>query len=533
MNTIVMQAELKLQEILDEHEDLLRLARGFGMRTAAIPSRLMPLAEARKIVAEFDNNTSKLRNFLSDEVLTMTLRNAPDKETKDALNEIFDRASKSLTKFEDHRTKARAAIAKHEDLLVGENFQDMFEALRLAVLDLDLTDKADFAAKTQLHLDATPAYAVGLASVWRNNPKEEVYKVRATYKAETDEYVADMWSVYSGRWFPAAKKTGHARIPAFVKAVADKLKAVHDLEGADLLGSRRKVDDTSKEVSGYRGEIESRKRRELAEKERNEAARRLKEVSQAIDRKLRQRLPKARVSVKGVWRPDNGPIAVENFVESGDVRTRIMSELTVGGDGKVVPSIKGFVGLFHDDRGNFNKFSVKEFVSGKDDRQYVDEAVETLVRFATPNPADTAKLSAKIEDVASQVWAILSKRPYYVKIGLLTTQVAKGIVRKMYQFGVRYRDYVRRVEVAIEASTSGSSLRVVTQPFGHRTEIERNVRQGEAAKKIVADLLSENRKELAELMAPHRPPHRHPHPRRHPHPHLRAAVGAGPRPSAN
>jgi hypothetical protein len=289
MNTVVMQAELALQDILDDHEELISQARGFGMRTAAIPRGLMPLREAQDIVAKFDDNTRKLKGFLDS--LAQTLTRAPDKGTQDALGAVYDRASKALSNFEDDLTKAKAALAKHEDLLVGENFQDMFQALRLAVLDLDLTDKAAFAAKTSLHLDATPAYAVGLVGVHRVDPKAEVYKVRATYRAETDEYVADMWSEKSGRWFPAAKKTGHARIPAFVKAVVDKLKTVHDLEGEDLLGARRRVDDTSVEVSKYKGEIDARKERDQLEGAYMEAERRLNAIREAIYNKLRQQFP--------------------------------------------------------------------------------------------------------------------------------------------------------------------------------------------------------------------------------------------------
>lgn len=40
MNTDVMRAELEFESILQEHEELLDQARGFGMRTAAYPRGL-------------------------------------------------------------------------------------------------------------------------------------------------------------------------------------------------------------------------------------------------------------------------------------------------------------------------------------------------------------------------------------------------------------------------------------------------------------------------------------------------------------
>lgn len=128
MNTVVMQAELELDAILREHDELLDQARGFGLRTAAIPRGLMPLREAQTIVAQFDANTRKLKEFVDS--LYTTMRHAPDKATKDALAEIDGRASKALLKFENDLKKAKAALVKHEDLLVGENFQEMFQALR-------------------------------------------------------------------------------------------------------------------------------------------------------------------------------------------------------------------------------------------------------------------------------------------------------------------------------------------------------------------------------------------------------------------
>lgn len=395
MNAVVMQAELALQDILNEHEELLGQARGFGMRTAAIPRGLMPLKEAQGVVAKFDDNTRKLKGFLDS--LGQTQVHAPDKATRDALGEIYDRGAKSLRKFEDDLTKAKAALAKHEDLLVGENFQDMFQALRLAVLDLDLTDKADFGAKTHLYLDATPAYAVGVASVWRIDPKEEVYKVRATYKAETDEYIADMWSMKSNRWFPAAKKTGHARISAFVKAVVDKLKAVHDLEGESLIESRRTVEDTSKEVAGYKGEIDARIQREKAQAEYKQAEKISADISQAIDRKLSARLPGSRTS-RYPSRRDTSTTRVTtwNAISVGNTTVQVATNVRIDPTGTA--HIFGHYGLRSDS--TLSKV-VPKTAFGESFETYVDAAVDAVASFITASTTPTrapAPVSAPAQD---------------------------------------------------------------------------------------------------------------------------------------
>jgi hypothetical protein len=383
-----MRAELEFESILQEHEELLDQARGFGMRTAAFPRGLMPLREAQEIVANFSKNTEKLDAFLSS--LYDTKNRAPDKATKDALDEVYARGEKALSKFQDDHKKAKEALAKHEDLLVGENFQEMFQALRLAVLDLDLTEQASMGAKTSLHLDATPAYAVGLVGVHRVDPKAEVYKVRATYRAETDEYVADMWSEKSGRWFPAAKKTGHARIPAFVKAVVDKMKAVHDFEGESMFGSRRTVEDTSPELAQYRDEVDARKERDQLEGSYKEAERRLQAIRVAIDGKLRQQFPKIAAWTHTIDRDINRrKVRTWSTFEVGAVTVQLGSTINIQ------PSVgsKGLLGYY----GVPGQGSLTNPVpTTNSDSAYVDAAVKALVKFITekirapaPAPAPT------------------------------------------------------------------------------------------------------------------------------------------------
>lgn len=376
MNTTVMQAELELDSLLREHEALLDKAQGFGMRTAAFPRGLMPLRDAQDIVAKFDANTKKLKNFL--DAMATTTRHAPDKATQDALGEIEDRAAKALRKFEEDLKKAKEALAKHEDLLVGENFQEMFQALRLAVLDLDLTEQADFTAKTNLYLDANPAYAVGIVTISRAN--SEIYKVRATYKAETDEYIADMWSKKANRWFPAAKKTGHTRIAAFVKAVVDKMKAVHDFEGESLFESRRTVEDTSPEFVQYRGEIDERNRRSQIEKGWQEATEIILGISQEFDRKLRQRFPNERTNT---YRVERAPVGVFtwNSVTIGGKTFQSRHAVEVNArTGAVMPGVVGHYGVTTDP-------VLPHRVSGATVEKYIDAAVTALAEFARPTAA--------------------------------------------------------------------------------------------------------------------------------------------------
>ena len=397
MNTTVMQAELELDSLLREHEALLDKAQGFGMRTAAFPRGLMPLRDAQDIVAKFDANTKKLKNFL--DALATTTRHAPDKATQDALGEIEDRAAKALRKFEDDLKKAKEALAKHEDLLVGENFQEMFQALRLAVLDLDLTEQADFTAKTNLYLDANPAYAVGVVTISRAN--SEIYKVRATYKAETDEYVADMWSKKANRWFPAAKKTGHTRIAAFVKAVVDKMKAVHDFEGESLFESRRTVEDTSPEFVQYRGELNEQNRRSQVEKLWQKATEIILGISQEFDRKLRQRFPNERTNT---YRVERAPVGVLtwNSVTIGGKTFQIRHAVEVNEyTGTIEPDINGFYGVSPD--------VFAHGVTGSTAKEYIDRAFTVFAEFVRPTAAAPKNTPSGLSngDPASQLRAVL------------------------------------------------------------------------------------------------------------------------------
>ena len=452
MNTVVMRAELEFENILQEHEELLDQARGFGMRTAAYPRGLMPLREAQEVVANFSKNTAKLDTFLSS--LYDTKLRAPDDDTKAALNEVYARGEKALRKFQDDHKKAKEALEKHEDLLVGENFQEMFQALRLAVLDLDLTDNADFTAKTQLYLDADPAYGVGIATVSRTQPKEDVYKVRATYKAETDEYIADMWSKKSNRWFPAAKKTGHTRIPAFVRAVIDKMKAVHDFEGESMFGSRHTVEDTSPELTKYRDEVEQQKQREKAEiEQRNlreqseknwaKVMKQAIEIRAAIDRALKARFPDGKSEELSVKRYEEGHKG-SNFPVS------VWNSLWTSGGGlvEICTTVKFVAGTdtftFFANYGLPTSGSLDFPVHAKwtpNSNDFVKDVVKAVSKFIASDAEANRSLSRKIDDVAAQVqglfkgWAL---GELGISVKEQSSEFAKGIASKAYEVSLPY-----------------------------------------------------------------------------------------------
>lgn len=473
MNTVVMRAELEFESILQEHEELLDQAQGFGMRTAAYPRGLMPLREAQEVVANFSKNTAKLDTFLSS--LYDTKLRAPDDDTKAALNEVYARGEKALRKFQDDHKKAKEALEKHEDLLVGENFQEMFQALRLAVLDLDLTDNADFTAKTQLYLDANPAYGVGVATVSRTQPKEDVYKVRATYKAETDEYIADMWSKKSNRWFPAAKKTGHTRIPAFVKAVVDKMKAVHDFEGESMFGSRRTVEDTSPELTKYRAEIEQQKQREKAEiEQRNlreqseknwaKVMQEARDIQDAIARAFLSSFPDGKSFPHNAERQnyplDSFPVGVWNTFRVNGAAVQIRTFVTlkdtnsftfVGSYGLPVPGMKLELPV-----GPTGNSSV-----------YVKDVVKAVSKFIASNPAANRSLIRKIDHVAAQVqglfkgWAL---GEFGISVKEQSSEFAKGIASKAYKVSMPYShggwSYTAHGYFTIVANTESQNFNV-------------------------------------------------------------------------
>lgn len=235
----LLRAEELFQDILDEHAALTVEAKGFGLRLAALPRGLMPLADAQRVVVDFQANTKKLRSFLDS---LYNVRDTPSDLSAD-FEALRTKANKALKKFEDDLKQAQDAVAKYEDLLVGEHFQEAFEAVRHAVLDFDLADDVDIDFKTDLSLDTNPAFGAGTVIIKKGATK--AYAVTVGYRAVDDFY----WgSIESGKRYKTFKnivtKTGHTKLPKFVRELVEQVKALDDADATGVFKSRKKVELT-------------------------------------------------------------------------------------------------------------------------------------------------------------------------------------------------------------------------------------------------------------------------------------------------
>lgn len=225
-----------LDLILDEHQDNLAEARLFGVKTAALPKGLMSYKDAQKVVASFEKDTEKLSKFLES-----MFRTSPPPGMETEFNALVKKAEASLKKFQSDKKIAQDALERHEDILVGEYFQTAFEALRHAVLDLDLADDADVDFKTKLFLDNDPAYGMGHIELSLNGAK--VLSLNMGYRASNDMYWGDVKVISSNKTIPmVAQKLGHAFLPKFVREFSEQTKAVSDKFGLNLFKSRKKVE---------------------------------------------------------------------------------------------------------------------------------------------------------------------------------------------------------------------------------------------------------------------------------------------------
>ena len=248
-----LQAEFA--DILMEHEDIVSEAREVfskstpGLRMAALPRGLMPLADAQKVVNGFDASTAKLREFINT-LYKSFYKNVPT-EVETDYKEMLKKAEKALAKFEADQQVAQKALAKHEDLLVGEHFQEAFEAVRHAVLDLDLVEGTNIGFKTVLSLNDNPPHADGFISIWHTGPgKREVYRINVGYKAVDDTYYGSVIALSSNRTFKTSVKEGSTRVKAFAKHFANKVQSLAEAEGEALFGTRKKV-EVSEDVAQY------------------------------------------------------------------------------------------------------------------------------------------------------------------------------------------------------------------------------------------------------------------------------------------
>lgn len=233
------QAEAFLNVLLEKHEDHLQDARGFGVKTAALPKGLMTLAEAQKIVASFEKDTEQLNKF----IMGMHSAGKPPADMKTEFDALLAKANKALDKFLKDKKAAQEAIEKYEDLLVGEHFQEAFEALRHAVLDFDLTDTADIDFTTKLELNADPAYANGQVILSLGSTK--VMTVTIGYRASDDLYWTNLFLHKNSKNYKhVVEKTGHTFLPRFIRESSEQVKALADKEIPGLFRSKKKVELT-------------------------------------------------------------------------------------------------------------------------------------------------------------------------------------------------------------------------------------------------------------------------------------------------
>lgn len=231
------QAEAFLNVLLEKHEDHLQDARGFGVKTAALPKGLMTLAEAQKIVASFEKDTEQLKKFVAG----MYNAGKPPADMKTEFDALLTKANKALEKFEKDRKAAQEAISKYEDHLVGEHFQEAFEALRHAVLDFDLADTADIDFTTKLELNVDPAYANGQVILSLGSTK--VMTATIGYRASDDLYWTNLFLHKNGKNYKhVVEKTGHTFLPRFIRESSEQVKALADKEIPGLFRSKKKVE---------------------------------------------------------------------------------------------------------------------------------------------------------------------------------------------------------------------------------------------------------------------------------------------------
>ena len=233
------KAEDLLDKLLGEHSSIMEEAQGFGLRMAAIPKGLMPIKEAQQVLVELGKNVEKINAFYMG---LLNVRDVP-KEMADGFQALVDKASKATKKCEDDKKKAVAALAAHEDLLVGEAFQEMFQAVRLAVIDFDVMDDVDLDFDTTLYLDAEPAYAVGTVHVKKGT--SEVYTVQVGYRASDELFYGNITATKRYKTFKeVVKKNGRTKLPAFVRDLTEQLKALADQDAAGVFKSRKKIELT-------------------------------------------------------------------------------------------------------------------------------------------------------------------------------------------------------------------------------------------------------------------------------------------------
>jgi hypothetical protein len=211
----------------------------------------MALKEAQNIVANFAKNTDTLSAFLGS--MYTTVSKSPPEFRAD-LEAVRAKADKALAKFQADQKAAQAALALYEDALVGENFQDAFQAVRLALIDLDPAADIDIDYRTNLHLDQDPAFAQGLISIKRGTT--HLYDVIVGYRASDDTYWGSIKSTKKYKTFErVVTKIGTPRLSAFVRDLVTQVLALSRDEATNVFGTRARAELTLVDTASVTGEL--------------------------------------------------------------------------------------------------------------------------------------------------------------------------------------------------------------------------------------------------------------------------------------
>ena len=222
-------------DIIDLHEDHLKDAEMFGLRTAAYPKGLMPLKEAQQVVASLQKDSESLQKFFR--ALVMAGSDVPGEIGKDYAA-LITKTKRQVEKFSVDLKRAQEALARHEDILVGGNFQEMFQEVRMAILDLRLSDNVDIDFTTQLYLDKDPAFATGTITLSAPSPK---LNVTVGYRAADDFYWCSIRDAGNyATYNEIVKKSGHAFLPRFVRDIADRVLALGRVYSPPIFESKKR-----------------------------------------------------------------------------------------------------------------------------------------------------------------------------------------------------------------------------------------------------------------------------------------------------
>ena len=239
------QLALELEQIIAAHDEHLDEASLFGMRTASVKN-LMPYEDAKKVVDSFDEDTDKISSFIDK--LYEARREAPDEESRVALDKVLAKSNAAMSKFERDLKKAKVALEKWAELLTGEKFQALFQEVRTQIIRLDPADPdgLDFEVDEVMNQSGGP-YAWGKViigpikgytnSAWSH---EIYYTVTVGYRAHNGNYWGHI-SRGSKQYKSIATKAKGRTGKQFAKAMADQLLAIAKSQGDKFFKSRRSV----------------------------------------------------------------------------------------------------------------------------------------------------------------------------------------------------------------------------------------------------------------------------------------------------